>query len=57
MSENTELEKSIRAAPAKVIDPELRKPITELNMVKGISVADGGAVHVEIYLTTDACPK
>ena len=57
MSENTELEKSIRAALAKVIDPELRKPITELNMVKGISVADGGAVHVEIYLTTDACPK
>ena len=57
MSENTELEKSIRTALAKVIDPELRKPITELNMVKGISVADGGAVHVEIYLTTDACPK
>ena len=57
MSENTELEKSIRAALTKVIDPELRKPITELNMVKAISVADGGAVHVEIYLTTDACPK
>ncbi|MGV0990872.1 MAG: Mrp/NBP35 family ATP-binding protein [Mycobacterium sp.] len=57
MSEHTELEKSIRAALTKVIDPELRKPITELNMVKSISVADGGAVHVEIYLTTDACPK
>ena len=57
MSENTELEKSIRAALSKVIDPELRKPITELNMVKSISVGDGGCVHVEIYLTTDACPK
>lgn len=57
MSEHTELEKSIRAALSKVIDPELRKPITELNMVKSISVTDGGAVHVEIYLTTDACPK
>ena len=57
MSENTELEKSIRAALSKVIDPELRKPITELNMVKSISVGDGGSVHVEIYLTTDACPK
>ena len=57
MSENTELEKSIRAALSKVIDPELRKPITELNMVKSISVGDGGAVVVEIYLTTDACPK
>ena len=57
MSENTELEKSVRVALTKVIDPELRKPITELNMVKGVSVTDGGAVHVEIYLTTDACPK
>ena len=57
MSENNELEKSIRAALSKVIDPELRKPITELNMVKSISVGDGGAVVVEIYLTTDACPK
>ena len=56
-SEHTELEQSIRAALSKVIDPELRKPITELNMVKRISVADGGAVHVEIYLTTEACPK
>ena len=57
MSEHTELEKSIRAALAKVVDPELRKPITELNMVKSVSVGDGGAVQVEIYLTTGACPK
>ena len=57
MSEHTELEKSIRAALSKVIDPELRKPITELNMVKSVSAGEGGAVHVEIYLTTDACPK
>ena len=56
-SEHTELEQSIRAALSKVIDPELRKPITELNMVKRSPVADGGAVHVEIYLTTEACPK
>ena len=54
---NTELEKAVRAALAKVIDPELRRPITELNMVKNVTVADGGAVHVEIYLTTSACPK
>ena len=52
-----QLESAIRAALAKVIDPELRRPITELNMVKGIAVADDGAVHVEIYLTTSACPK
>ena len=54
---NTELEKAVRAALTKVIDPELRRPITELNMVKSVTVSDGGAVHVEIYLTTSACPK
>jgi ATP-binding protein involved in chromosome partitioning len=58
MSEhNTELQTQVRAALAKVIDPELRKPITELNMVKSIVVGDDGAVQVEIYLTTSACPK
>jgi len=54
---STELEKAVRAALAKVIDPELRRPITELNMVKDVTVADDGATHVEIFLTTDACPK
>src|SRR5271163_1183262 len=47
----------VRAALAKVIDPELRRPITELGMVKGIEVSPDGDVHVEIYLTTAACPK
>src|SRR5271168_4585650 len=47
----------VRAALAKVIDPELRRPITELGMVKGIEVSPDGDVHVEIYLTTGACPK
>src|ERR1700689_5304770 len=47
----------VRAALAKVIDPELRRPITELGMVKGVEVGRGGDVHVEIYLTTSACPK
>ena len=54
---SSQLESAIRAALAKVIDPELRRPITELNMVKSIAVADDGAAHVEIYLTTSACPK
>lgn len=48
---------AIRAALAKVVDPELRRPITELGMVKSVEVAPDGAVHVEIYLTTGACPK
>ena len=54
---NTELEKAVRSALTKVIDPELRRPITELNMVKNVTVTDDAAVHVEIYLTTSACPK
>jgi metal-sulfur cluster biosynthetic enzyme len=54
---STELENAVRAALAKVIDPELRRPITELNMVKGVAVEPDGTTHVGIYLTTSACPK
>ena len=57
MSDTSDREKAVRAALAKVIDPELGRPITELNMVKGVTVADDGAVGVDIYLTTAACPK
>ncbi len=54
---STELENSVRAALAKVIDPELRRPITELNMVKSVEVGPDGSVHVGVYLTISACPK
>jgi ATP-binding protein involved in chromosome partitioning len=54
---STELENAVRAGLAKVIDPELRRPITELNMVKGVAVEPDGTTHVGIYLTTAACPK
>ncbi|AKS33013.1 Mrp/NBP35 family ATP-binding protein [Mycolicibacterium goodii] len=54
---DTELQSAVRAALAKVIDPELRRPITELGMVKSISIEPDHSVHVEIYLTTAACPK
>ena len=53
----TDLETAVRAALAKVIDPELRRPITELGMVKSVAVDADRDVHVEIYLTTAACPK
>ncbi|MBV9091257.1 MAG: Mrp/NBP35 family ATP-binding protein [Mycobacteriaceae bacterium] len=52
-----ELAAAVRAALAKVIDPELRRPITELGMVKNVAVEPDHSVHVEIYLTTSACPK
>ncbi|MFV0496264.1 Mrp/NBP35 family ATP-binding protein [Mycobacterium sp.] len=48
---------AVRTALAKVIDPELRRPITELGMVKSIDIDPSGTVAVGIYLTTAACPK
>ena len=53
----TDLENLVRAALTKVIDPELRRPITELGMVKNVAVDADAGVHVEVYLTTSACPK
>ena len=38
-----------------MIDPELRKPVTELDMVRGV-VVDGGDVTVTIALTVVGCP-
>ncbi|MFF3566249.1 Mrp/NBP35 family ATP-binding protein [Nocardia jiangxiensis] len=49
-------ESDVRGALAKVIDPEIRKPITELGMVRDVRVGDDGTVDVGIYLTTAACP-
>src|SRR5213080_633891 len=34
-----------------VQDPEIHKPITELGMVKNVSVGADGAVNVEVYVT------
>ncbi|MBF6355295.1 Mrp/NBP35 family ATP-binding protein [Nocardia higoensis] len=49
-------ESDVRGALAKVDDPEIRKPITELGMVKNIAIDDAGNVHIEVYLTTSGCP-
>jgi ATP-binding protein involved in chromosome partitioning len=54
---HADLEAAVRSALSKVIDPELRKPITDVGMVKNVAVDADGGVHVEIYLTTSACPK
>jgi ATP-binding protein involved in chromosome partitioning len=39
-----------------VIDPELRKDIVELGMVRSIDFFDGGRVDVVVSLTTPGCP-
>jgi ATP-binding protein involved in chromosome partitioning len=45
----------VRAALAKVVDPEIRRPITELDMVREVSL-DAGAARVELRLTIVGCP-
>jgi ATP-binding protein involved in chromosome partitioning len=46
---------AILAALEQVIDPELRRPVTELQMVRDIQI-DGGDVVVVIALTVAGCP-
>lgn len=52
---------SVTAALAGVIDPEIRRPITELKMVRSVEVAPapegaGSSVVVGVDLTTAGCP-
>src|ERR1700734_2772139 len=39
-----------------VIDPELRRDIVELEMVRSIDVHENGVVDVMVSLTTAGCP-
>jgi ATP-binding protein involved in chromosome partitioning len=45
----------ILRALEQVIDPELKRPVTELDMVRGVEI-DGGDVRVTIALTVAGCP-
>ncbi|WP_082099559.1 Mrp/NBP35 family ATP-binding protein [Demequina maris] len=45
----------IRDALAKVIDPEIRRPITEIGMVRSVDL-EGDLAVVGIDLTTQGCP-
>nr|WP_239537243.1 Mrp/NBP35 family ATP-binding protein [Arthrobacter roseus] len=47
---------SVQSALSTVIDPELRKPITELGMVGEVEIDDDGAVRVRVLLTIAGCP-
>ena len=46
----------VTSALAGVNDPEIGRPITELGMVKSVSVAADGLVDVSVYLTVASCP-
>src|SRR5688500_4755845 len=43
-------------ALASVQDPEIHKPITELDMVESVDVAVDGTVRVRVLLTVSGCP-
>jgi ATP-binding protein involved in chromosome partitioning len=45
----------ILRALERVIDPELKRPVTELDMVRGVEI-EGGDVRVTIALTVAGCP-
>ncbi|MFJ8963491.1 Mrp/NBP35 family ATP-binding protein [Lentzea sp. NPDC102401] len=46
----------VRKALSGVQDPEIRRPITEIGMVKDVEVGADGVVVVGIFLTVAGCP-
>jgi ATP-binding protein involved in chromosome partitioning len=46
---------AVRASLGRVVDPEIRRPITELDMVRAVTV-EGGHATVELVLTIIGCP-
>jgi ATP-binding protein involved in chromosome partitioning len=48
-------QEAVLDALSRVIDPELRRPVTELGMVRAVDI-DGGRVAVTITLTVAGCP-
>ncbi|MGV1007732.1 MAG: Mrp/NBP35 family ATP-binding protein [Dermatophilaceae bacterium] len=53
---STPTQDALLSALATVIDPEIRRPITDLGMVKGVGVDESGHATAEIYLTVAGCP-
>jgi len=46
----------VNAALATVNDPEIKRPITDLNMVDSVEIADDGSVSLKVLLTVAGCP-
>ncbi|QKS12192.1 P-loop NTPase [Curtobacterium sp. Csp1] len=47
---------AVLAALGRVLDPEIRRPVTELDMIRGIDVQPEGTVRVDLQLTIVGCP-
>src|SRR5689334_3769775 len=50
------VESAIQAALAGVQDPEIRRPITELGMVRSVEVNADGVATIGVLLTVAGCP-
>jgi ATP-binding protein involved in chromosome partitioning len=46
----------VYAALGQVLDPDIHKPITELDMVRDVTIDGAGVVTVEVLLTIPGCP-
>lgn len=46
----------INAALATVNDPEIRRPLTEIGMIKNVEIDPSGSVVVTVLLTVSGCP-
>jgi ATP-binding protein involved in chromosome partitioning len=52
----TPTQDQLTAALATVEDPEIRRPITEIGMVKSATVDADGTARIGVYLTISGCP-
>ena len=52
----TPTKEQVTEALARVIDPELRRSIVDLGMVRSIAIDEAGRVDVMVSLTTPGCP-
>lgn len=50
------IERDVMVSLARVIDPEIRRPVTELDMIAGVTVDAAGAASVDLRLTITGCP-
>ena len=55
-NDSDQLRAAVAAALARVQDPEIRRPITELGMLDALTVAKDGTVSVRVLLTVAGCP-
>jgi len=56
MTPDNSLLDAVLAALSTVEDPEIRRPITDLDMVESATVDAAGVAHVKVLLTIQGCP-